>query len=119
MTGKTMHRWVMLGEVALVTSLVVGVQAQVHATEPVVPLANELGAPNRLGQPVDVSENYDKLSNSLFKREPELWGGAYVDGAVLVVKTVGRSVEEARWVLKSIGIKRGIAVVPASRSIED
>jgi len=91
-------------------------QSPVAAAE-TVPFADEFSSPARPGEPVRVLENYEKLSNDLFLHEPDLWGGAYVDGTVLVVKAVGRSVSAARSILQSVGITQGISVVPGTRSI--
>lgn len=46
-----------------------------------------------------------------------MWGGAYIDGDVLVIKTVGYSVEEATKKLASAGITEGMQVVASTVSL--
>ena len=66
-----------------------------------------------------MGENYATLVGKFFEQEPESWGGAYVDGDVLVVKAVRRTVDEATALLAAAGVVHGVRVVTATRSIVD
>lgn len=55
--------------------------------------------------------------DSLFNVEPNMWGGAYVDANVLVVKTVGYTIDEATVKLRAIGVLSGIKIISSDTSI--
>lgn len=57
----------------------------------------------RPGSPPRAAENYAKLEK-LFAADPQSWGGAYVDGDVLVVKTVGQPAARTATALRALGI---------------
>ena len=85
----------------------------------VVPLTESLTSTATPGDPTNVAENYATLVGKFFEQEPESWGGAYVDGDVLVVKAVRRTVDEATALLAAAGVVHGVRVVTATRSIAD
>ena len=67
----------------------------------------------------DPAAMYTAIESKLFFVEPELWGGAYVDGRTLHVNAVGISVEEATRRISDLGFTTGFEVLETSTSLED
>lgn len=82
-----------------------------------VPYETVLSSPAQPGSPPLVEENYSAIVDSLFNVEPNMWGGAYVDANVLVVKTVGYTIDEAAAKLRAIGVLSGIRLISSDTSI--
>jgi len=68
-----------------------------------------------LGQPVHAEENYGRLESE-FALHGKSWGGAFVDGDVLVVKTT-LPVEVASRRLSQIGVSGAIEIRPTAVSM--
>ncbi|WP_062316156.1 hypothetical protein [Demequina maris] len=66
-----------------------------------------------------VERTYLAVHKKLFYGQPGKWGGAYIDGDVVVLRTVTRSKEEAEEYLESRGMTGPIEVVEFDYSIAD
>ena len=73
----------------------------------------------KAGSPEGVLVNYPILQKVFFEPEPERWGGAFVDGDVLVVLAHSQSVDEAARKLNMAGVRGAVEVRPAVRSISE
>ena len=67
--------------------------------------------------PDSLTVAYTKFDSDFLTPFPEQWGDGYIDGEVLVILTVTRSVAAAKTVLKADGISlKGVKVVRSSLS---
>lgn len=71
------------------------------------------------GDPPNVEDNYTLIEEELFLTDPHLWGGAYVDGDVLVVNYVNQSEREAVAALKALGVTQGVRLKAVTVSLSD
>jgi hypothetical protein len=94
-----------------------GSPLSVTATPDVAPFATALSTPAKPGNPPNVAQNYATLLEKFFDPHPDMWGGAFVDGDVLVVNAVGYPVDQAVALLADAGVTQGIRVVASTRSI--
>lgn len=71
------------------------------------PVASDPGATI---DPAAVLDAYEVIDRDLFTAHPDEWGGAYYDGATLVVNSVTRSGPDAVHLLRSMGVPAGVVV---------
>ncbi|WP_159450072.1 trypsin-like serine protease [Demequina sp. NBRC 110056] len=67
----------------------------------------------------DPASMYTAIESNLFFVEPELWGGAYVEGRTLYVNAVGISTQEATRRINDLGFTTGFEVLETSTSLAD
>ena len=72
--------------------------------------------PTITGSPIDPSENYTRMQG-LFTADADLWGGAYVEDELLVVKVVGQTLDAAQRSLNAVGVTAGIKLVSSDVSL--
>ena len=72
--------------------------------------------PLTAGSRVDHPENYTRMQG-LFTADADLWGGAYVEDDLLVVKVVGQSLDLAQSSLKAVGVTAGIKLLASDVSL--
>lgn len=63
-----------------------------------------------LGNPIGALEDYTAIVEKLLLPYPDDWGGAFVDGPVLVLNSVTYPVSEARGILDQLGVSRRVVV---------
>ncbi len=97
--------------------LILGAASKPQPTISAVPYETSLSSPVQPGSPPLVEQNYNAIVDSLFDVEPNMWGGAYVDASVLVVKIVGYTIDEAAAKLRAIGVLSGIRLISSDTSI--
>jgi hypothetical protein len=92
--------------------------AQAEASPEVI-IEDALTSPARPGDPEDAALNFTLIQDNLFSKQPNDWGGAYVDGEELVVKSISYDEDTAMRLLAEVGVTHGVQVVRADRSIAD
>lgn len=91
-----------------------------HASEdrpPAHEVAQEWASPARAGNPAWVERDYERLLE-LFEKHPDQWGGAFIDGDLLVVATV-LNPDDARRSLSALDLRGRIEVKSVDRSMAD
>jgi hypothetical protein len=69
--------------------------------------------------PQSVVDSYSLIEDALFSEEPEMWGGAFVNHDVLVVKTVRYTLDEAAELVRAVGAAGSVRILSSGVSIKD